>query len=100
MNAYIKARVPEYLRRFPSVKNLHLAPSPNPRKRLRATFDQDGHQRTIDFGQRGAKTFADGATEKKKDGYKARASKITNADGELTYRHPGTANSLSYWLLW
>lgn len=100
MNAKIRSNVAKYHRIFPSVKNLHILPSHSPHKRFTAIFNLNGRRRVVQFGQRGAFTFADGAPRSKRDSYLARASKITNARGQYTYRLPGTANSFAYWLLW
>lgn len=56
--------------------------------------------KTIHFGQKGSQTFIEGASEKKRDAYRARASKITNKKGEYTYLIPFTNNYLSYHILW
>lgn len=56
--------------------------------------------KAVHFGSPDAITFADGANEKKKLAYQARASHIVDKNGELTYRKPGTSNFLSYHLLW
>lgn len=54
----------------------------------------------IHFADPNATTFIDGADEKKRKSYLARASKITNKEGKYTYKIPYTANYLSYHLLW
>lgn len=100
MNQNIQANVSKYKQLFPQVKQLLVKPSNKKDKRLVATFILDGDIHTVHFGQKGAFTYADGATIKKRDSYRARASKITNADNQYTYNIPGTANSLSYYLLW
>jgi hypothetical protein len=100
MNQYILDRKPEYEKRFPQVKNLVLSVSTASGKRLTATFVLHGQKCMVHFGLKGAYTYSDGAPPEKRDSYKARASKITNAKGEYTYMIPGTANSFAYWLLW
>jgi hypothetical protein len=100
MNPRIKRKVTEYKRRFPQIKDLVVEESSRKGKRLTATFTQKGEKKTVHFGQDTAFTWADGADAKKRASYQARASKITNAKGEYTYRIPGTANSLAYWILW
>jgi len=100
VNARIEAKLKTYMRRFPSVKRLTVEPSTAANKRLTARFVMDGRPRTVHFGQAGAFTWADGADRAKRDAYRARASRITNAHGEYTYVIAGTANSFAYWLLW
>lgn len=100
MNATISKNIGKYRRLFPSVKNLHISPSSSPNKRLKAEFIMNGRPYIVHFGLKGAYTYADGAPISKRDSYRARASKITNAKGEYTYKIPGTANSFAYHLLW
>jgi len=100
MNARIARKIPAYERRFPAVKELKIVRSDREGKRLKATFMLRGARRTVHFGLDGAYTFADGAPRRKRDLYRARASRITNADGQYTYLIAGTANSFAYWLLW
>jgi len=100
MNAHIEKNIQSYSARFPTVKNLIVFPSWLPTKRLVASFDLDEKKHIVHFGQRGAKTYADGTTKIRQRSYKARASKIKNNAGEYTYKIPGTANSLSYFVLW
>lgn len=59
----------------------------------------------IHFGYKGpngevAQTYFDGASEEKRNAYRARASKIKNKAGELTYQIPYTPNMLAYHFLW
>jgi Family of unknown function (DUF5754) len=96
----MERKIREYERRFPRVTKLQVRPSRKAEKRFRAEFLFDGQARAVDFGLRGATTYFDGAPRKKQKSYQARASKITNAAGQYTYKLPGTANSFSYWLLW
>lgn len=100
MNDNIRKKGEAYMQRFPSVVDLRLVESPAKNKRLRARFLLDGKPKSVDFGLRGAHTYADGAPPEKRDSYRARAGKIRNKKGELTFDVPGTANSLSYWILW
>ena len=100
MNRNIKNKIAAYKKRFPSVKNLIISESMLPDKRLTASFDIGGEHKIVNFGLRGAYTYADGAPEQKRDSYRARASKIRNKSGRSTYMIPGTANSFAYWLLW
>jgi hypothetical protein len=87
------------MRRFPAVKNLVLCKTTGP-KRFAAEFTMGGKHRIVRFGDPNGSTYADGASSQKRNSYRARASKITNARGQYTYKIPGTANSLAYWLLW
>jgi hypothetical protein len=73
--------------------------SPSPRKNKRFVFFTTG-AKPIHFGDPRATTFADGASEKKRKSYRARASKIKNKAGEFTYNKRITANFLAYHLLW
>lgn len=100
MNTTIARNLPRYKKRFPQVANLILQPSRVGNKRLTAMFDIGGKRKMVNFGLRGAVTYADGASKKKRDSYRARASKIKNKKGQFTYLLPGTANSFAYWLLW
>jgi hypothetical protein len=36
----------------------------------------------------------------RRDNYRARASKIRDKDGKLTYNNPESANFYAYWVLW
>lgn len=100
MNSTIRQNIIKYHRLFPSVKNLVVVPSSSLNKRLTAVFYMGGRRHVVHFGLRGATTYADGASKAKRDSYRARASKITNASGQYTYKIPGTANSFAYHLLW
>jgi ribosome-associated translation inhibitor RaiA len=93
-------KIAQYKKKFPTVKNLVITPSKRPEKRFKAEFDIGQKHKTIHFGLKGAYTYFDGAPNKKRRLYQARASKITNKSGVYTYRKAGTANSLAYWILW
>jgi hypothetical protein len=56
--------------------------------------------RWIHFGARNSVTFLEGASEAKRDSYRARASKIKNKEGNFTYNIKYTPNFLSYFILW
>jgi hypothetical protein len=56
--------------------------------------------KTIHFGQKQSQTYIEGASEQKRNAYRARSSKITNKKGEYTYLIPFTNNYLSYHILW
>ena len=49
------------------------------------------------FGAKNSQTFIEGASEQKRDSYRARASKITNKEGQYTYKIKYTPNFLAYW---
>lgn len=100
MNAHIERKIRAYKQKFPQVKDLHITESDSEHKRLRAEFTLRGKHKVVHFGLKTAYTWADGAPKAKRDSYRARASKITNADGKYTYVIPGTANSFAYWILW
>lgn len=100
MNNQIRNNIILYKRKFPQVKNLEITESNKPDKRLKAEFIMNNKKYTVHFGQKKAYTYVDGASTIKRNRYKARASKITNKNGEYTYLLPGTANSLSYHILW
>lgn len=90
-----------YEQRFPSVTNLKIIEVNQCGKRYIAFFTyKKTTQMMVRFGQIGAFTYFDGASEKKQKSYKARASKITNKYGIFTYKKAGTANSFAYWILW
>jgi hypothetical protein len=65
-------------------------------KRLKAVFKfKDGSSKTVSFGMKNSKgTFADGASEEKRDAYIARHKKNENWN-DIT-----TAGALSRWILW
>jgi hypothetical protein len=54
----------------------------------------------IHFGAKNSQTFLEGASEAKRDSYRARASKIKNKEGNFTYNIKYTPNFLSYFILW
>ncbi len=95
----MQKKVNDYMKRFPQVKQLRVYPCLGA-KRYTAVFLLNNKRKVVHFGMKGGFTYLDGASEKKRNSYKARASKITNSEGMYTYRIPGTANSFSYWLLW
>lgn len=90
----------KYKKKFPQVKELSISKSNREGKRFVARFVMYGKQKTIHFGLHGAYTYFDGAPKSKRNAYRARASKITNLNGDYTYKIAGTANSFSYHLLW
>lgn len=83
---------------------LSVKPSEAKNKRYAAKFCmcdkkmacKGSNTKTVNFGQPGATTYVDGASEQKKDSYQARHSK---SPGENT-NDPVTAGSLSWHLLW
>lgn len=54
----------------------------------------------VHFGSATSTTFLEGADEKKRNAYRARASKIKDKNGRYTYKIPGTANYYAFHLLW
>lgn len=58
------------------------------------------NNKTIHFGAKSSITWIEGASEQKKNAYQARASKITNTQGEYTYLVKYTPNYLAYHVLW
>jgi hypothetical protein len=88
------------MKRFPQVKNLIIYKSTRAGKRFTAEFDLAGVYHRVHFGLAGAFTWFDGAPATKRDSYRARASKIKNAQGRYTYKIAGTANSFAYYILW
>lgn len=100
MNDTIRKNITAYIKKYPQIRDLYVIPSDVGNKRLTAIFNKNGKYKTVHFGLRGAFTYADGASKQKRDSYRARASKITNANGRFTYKIPGTANSFAYHLLW
>ncbi|AEA06954.1 conserved hypothetical protein [Lausannevirus] len=95
----MQARIKEYQRIFPNVKNLKITKSGRSQKRYKAEFMMDGEPHIVHFGQKGAFTFADGAPESKRQAYRARHSKILNK-GRTAYKVPGSASSLAWVILW
>ncbi|BAU79949.1 hypothetical protein A9K97_gp402 [Tokyovirus A1] len=95
----LQARIREYQRLFPSVKQLRITPSSRPQKRLKATFVLGGEEKVVHFGQRGAFTYFDGAPETKRNAFRARHSKILNK-GRTAYKVPGSASSFAWVILW
>ena len=74
----------------------HVALSDKPRKKIMVIIDG----KRIDFGAKGSNTWLEGASKQKRDAYRARASKITNKNGEYTYLIRYTPNFLAYNILW
>lgn len=68
-------------------------------KRFKAVYN-DKDKTTIHFGDPNATPYFDVKDEKKRNAYRARASKIRNKEGRLTYKIPKTANHLAYSILW
>ena len=54
----------------------------------------------INFGLKNSHTFLEGAPKQKRDAYRARASKITNKDGEYTYLNYNSPNYWAFHILW
>ena len=80
--------------RLDDIEEVKLSNRPN--KKLMVLIND----KWVHFGQKHSITFIEGADEKKRDSYRARASKITRKNGEYTYQIFPTANFLSYHLLW
>lgn len=99
-NNKLIAKIKQYQKRFPSVKNLTVKPSNKKDKRFVAEFQIGAKSYKKHFGLKNAFTYFDGAPITKRNGYIARASKITNKDGKYTYKIPGTSNSFAFWILW
>jgi hypothetical protein len=55
---------------------------------------------TVHFGAKGSQTFIEGASEKKRDAYRARHSKIMMSNGKPAYLQPYTSAFMSWNLLW
>jgi hypothetical protein len=70
--------------------------SDKPNKKIKISING----KIIHYGLKGSQTWIEGASEDKKNSYQARASKITNKNGEYTYKIRYTPNFLSYWTLW
>lgn len=63
--------------------------------------DDKGNPKKIGFGLKGSKDFRSGtATKADRKAYRARASKIKNKKGELTFKNKNTANYWAYNFLW
>ena len=60
-----------------------------------------GGTKIIHFGLKGSKDFRQGtATEKERDAYRARASKVKKKDGSLAVRDKNSPAYWSYTFLW
>lgn len=70
--------------------------SPKPDKKIMVVING----KKIHFGAKNSYTYLEGADNKKKESYQARASKITNKNGEYTYKIKYTPNYLAYHVLW
>lgn len=70
--------------------------SDKPNKKIKIVING----KVIHFGDKNSLTFLEGADDKKRKAYQARASKITNKDGEYTYKIRYTPNFLSFNILW
>lgn len=54
----------------------------------------------INFGQPGAYTYSDGASEQKRSAFRARHSKIKLSDGTFAYKNKNQPSFWSYHILW
>jgi hypothetical protein len=70
--------------------------SNRPDKKIKVVIDGQ----TIHFGDKNSTTYLEGASDEKRDAYRARASKIKNKDGQYTYLIKYTPNYLAYHVLW
>lgn len=100
IGSYLLQQIPKYERRF-HVQDLRVTPCKNGRKRFTATFLLNGKRVVRHFGQIGAITYGDDhSLKQKRAAFRARHSKIVDAQGFYAYRVAGSPCSLSYWLLW
>lgn len=76
------------------MKLVTIKPSTRSDKRMMAVFEVDDKQKTIHFGQKGANTFIDNASEDTRKNYLARHR--VNED----WSKPDTPGSLARWILW
>lgn len=77
------------------MKLLSVEKSPNPAKKLRATFQTDsGRLKHTDFGAAGMDDFTLTKNLEQRDRYRARHQK------DLRTGDPTRAGYLSYWILW
>lgn len=99
INDYIESKIPMYEKKF-GVTSLHVMPSKLNTKRFTAVFEMDGKMRIRHFGDTNAVTYGDdNKLVEKRRLFRARHSKIKNKNG-YAYMTPGSASSLSYYLLW
>jgi len=79
------------------IESIEIGDAKTKAKRLRALIKYaDGKTKTVNFGQRNSKgTYADGASDKKRDAYIARHSKAGEDWGD-----PTTAGYMSRHVLW
>ena len=77
------------------VELIKLSPSPNPEKKLRATFKTDsGREKHTDFGARAMDDYTLTKSEEQRDRYRTRHQK------DLRTGDPTKAGYLSYYILW
>ena len=77
------------------VELIKLGPSPNPEKKLRATFKTDsGREKNTDFGARGMDDYTLTKSKEQRDRYRPRHQK------DLETGDPTRAGFLSYYILW
>lgn len=77
------------------MKLLKLIPSPNPKKKWRVLIEDDGKERTVDFGAKGYEDYTQHKDPKRRELYIKRHSGM----GE-DWNDPLTAGFWSRWLLW
>ena len=73
-----------------------LSLSDRPNKKIKIIING----KIIHYGDKNSHTYIEGADEKKRNAYRARASKIKNKNGQYTYLIKYTPNYLAYWTLW
>lgn len=76
------------------MKLISIAKSPRPEKKWRATFENDGRQKTTDFGDSSMKDFTQSKDLARAVAYRSRHAK------DLDTNDPTRAGYLSYYVLW
>lgn len=80
-------------------------------KKYRVEFNLNNQLVSLDFGDKRYQQYRDSTPlklysnldhydKKRRERYRARASKIRNKQGEFTYRNPMSPNYWSYFYLW
>jgi hypothetical protein len=77
------------------MKLLSIKPSPNPKKKYVAVFEQDnGRSKTVHFGAAGMSDYTVNKDEERKERY------LSRHRANESWDKPDTAGALSRWILW
>ena len=87
----------KYINQLASRKGISkIMPSTRKNKKYVVVYNN----KSINFGDSRYEDYIDHQDEERRHRYRQRASKITNKDGELTYKDKNSPNYYSYHLLW